>query len=109
MMSYSPSPWLAYPCAIAAWLALTLAATPAAELQVFGVAPVRTTVTALSAAYQQSSGNDVKPTIVASDIVEKSLAGKTFDVMVLSTPEMDEQQQLGRIQPGSRVKLARVG
>jgi molybdate transport system substrate-binding protein len=99
----------AYPCAIAAWLGLTLLSAPAAELQVFGVAPVRTTVTALSAAYQQSSGNDVKPTIVASDIVEQSLAGKTFDVMVLSTPEMDEQQQAGRIQGPSRVKLARVG
>ena len=96
-------------CTIAAWLGLTLISAPAAELQVFGVAPVRTTVTALSAAYQQTSGTEVKPTIVASDIVEKSLAGKTFDVMVLSTPEMDEQQQAGRIQAGSRVKLARVG
>jgi molybdate transport system substrate-binding protein len=94
---------------IAALLVLTLASARAAELKVFGVAPVRTTVTALSAAYKQTSGGEVTPTIVASDIVEKSLAGKTFDVMVLSTPEMDEQQQLGRIQSGSRVKLARVG
>jgi molybdate transport system substrate-binding protein len=94
---------------IAALLGLTLAAAPAAELTVFGVAPVRTTVTALSAADKQTSGGEVTATIVASDIVEKSLAGKTFDVMVLSTPEMDEQQALGRIQPGSRVKLARVG
>jgi molybdate transport system substrate-binding protein len=109
MASHLHPKWLAYPCTIVVCLGLTLLSAPAAELQVFGVAPVRTTVTALSAAYQQSSGNDVKPTIVASDIVEKSLAGKTFDVMVLSTPEMDEQQQLGRIAPGSRIKLARVG
>jgi molybdate transport system substrate-binding protein len=101
--------WRAYPGAIAACLGLMLLPAPAAELQVFGVAPVRTTVTALSSAYQQSSGKEVKPTIVASDIVEKSLAGKIFDVMVLSTPEMDEQQQAGRIQGASRVKLARVG
>jgi molybdate transport system substrate-binding protein len=99
----------AYPLMIAALLGVTLASAQAAELKVFGVAPVRTTVTALSAAYKQSSGGEVTPTIVASDIVEKSLAGKTFDLMVLSTPEMDEQQQLGRIQAGSRVTLARVG
>jgi molybdate transport system substrate-binding protein len=109
MTSHWHLTWRAYPCAIAACFGLMLLPAPAAELQVFGVAPVRTTVTALSAAYQQSSGKDVKPTIVASDIVEKSLAGKTFDVMVLSTPEMDEQQKLGRIQGASRVKLARVG
>jgi molybdate transport system substrate-binding protein len=81
----------------------------AEELQVFGVAPVRTTVNALTSAYAQQSGNKVTPTIVASDIVEQSIAGKRFDVMVLSTPEMDEQQQAGRIQPGTRVRLARVG
>jgi molybdate transport system substrate-binding protein len=81
----------------------------AEELQVFGVAPVRTTVNALTSAYAQQSGNKVTPTIVASDIVEQSLAGKKFDVMVLSTPEMDEQQQAGRIQPDTRVRLARVG
>ena len=109
MLSHRHSGCLAYPWAIAGLLALTLVSAPAAELQVFGVAPVRSTVTALSTAYQQTSGTEVKPTVVASDIVEKSLAGKTFDVMVLSTPEMDEQQKLGRIQAGSRVKLARVG
>jgi molybdate transport system substrate-binding protein len=81
----------------------------AEELQVFGVAPVRTTVNALTAAYAQQSGNKVTPAIVASDIVEQSLAGKKFDVMVLSTPEMDEQQKAGRIQPETRVRLARVG
>src|SRR5215218_1868857 len=89
MLSHRHSGCLAYPWAIAALLALTLVPAPAAELQVFGVAPVRSTVTALSTAYQQTSGTEVKPTVVASDIVEKSLAGKTFDVMVLSTPEMD--------------------
>jgi molybdate transport system substrate-binding protein len=94
---------------IAAILGLTLTSASAAELKVFGVAPVRTTVTALSSAYKQSSGADVTATLVASDIVEKSLAGKTFDVRVLSTPEMDEQQKLGRIQASSRLKLARVG
>jgi len=81
----------------------------AEELQVFGVAPVRTTVNALTSAYAQQSGNKVTPTIVASDIVEQSLAGKKFDVMVLSTPEMDEQQQAGRIQPETRARIARVG
>jgi molybdate transport system substrate-binding protein len=101
--------WLAFGVALAASLGLALGAAAAAELQVFGVAPVRSTVTALSTAYQQTSGTEVKPTVVASDIVEKSLAGKTFDVMVLSTPEMDEQQKLGRVSAGSRVKLARVG
>jgi molybdate transport system substrate-binding protein len=95
--------------AIAALLGVVFTPAQAAELQVFGVAPVRTTVTALSAAYQQTSGKEVKATVVASDVVEQSLAGKTYDVMVLSTPEMDEQQQAGRIQAGSRVKLARVG
>src|SRR3954471_5676609 len=93
--------WRGYPAAIAGFLGLMLLSASAAELQVFGVAPVRTTATALSAAYQQSSGKEVKPTIVASDIVEKSLAGNTFDVMILSTPEMDEQQQAGRIQGAS--------
>ena len=73
----------------------------AAELQVFGVAPVRSTITALSKAYAQSSSQPVNPTIVASDIVEQSLAGKSFDVMVLSSPEMDEQQKAGRIQGGA--------
>lgn len=102
---------LAYPAAaLAVLLSLSPCATAVAgELQIFGVAPVRGTTTALSAAYAQSSGHKVTPTIVASDIVEQSLAGKTFDVMVLSTPEMDEQQKAGRIQPGSRIKLARVG
>ena len=105
----NPVNWLAYPLAAVAVMAGLLASAAAAELQVFGVAPVRTTVTALSSAYAQSSGQKVTPTIVASDIVEQSLAGKTFDVMVLSTPEMDEQQKAGRIQAGSRIKLARVG
>jgi len=55
----------------------------AEELQVFGVAPVRTTVNALTSAYAHQSGNKVTPTIVAlktrvEDIkrgeVEKALA-----------------------------------
>jgi molybdate transport system substrate-binding protein len=81
----------------------------AEELQVFGVAPVRTTVNALTSAYAQQSGTKVTPTVVASDIVEQSIAGKKFDVMVLSTPEMDEQQQAGRIDARTRIRLARVG
>lgn len=100
---------LAYPVVIGALAGLLPVSAPAAELKVFSVAPVRATVAGLSAAYKQSSGRDLTATVVASDIVEKSLAGKTFDVMMLSTPEMDEQQKLGRIQAGSRVTLARVG
>lgn len=92
------------------WLAVLLSpvGAQAAELQLFGVAPVRTTIAALSVAYKQT-GREITSTVVASDIVEKSIAGKTFDVMMLSTPEMDEQQKLGRIQGATRVKLARVG
>ena len=94
---------------IVALLFLSIIPASAAELKIFGVAPVRTTINALTATYKQSTGNEATATVVASDIVEKSLEGKTFDVMVLSTPEMDEQEKLGRIQAGSRVKLARVG
>jgi molybdate transport system substrate-binding protein len=92
-----------------ALLFLSIIPASAAELKIFGVAPVRSTINALTPAYKQSTGNEATATVVASDIVEKSLEGKTFDVMVLSTPEMDEQEKRGRIQAGSRVKLARVG
>src|SRR5436190_10814178 len=64
----NPTGWLVYPvAALAALLSLSPCPAAAGELQVFGVAPVRTTATALSAAYAQSSGHTVTPTIVASD------------------------------------------
>jgi molybdate transport system substrate-binding protein len=99
---------LASAVGIAAALAFLPATAAAAELKLFGVAPVRTSIAGLSAMYQ-ATGRELASTVVASDIVEKSLADKKFDVMMLSSPEMDEQQKLGRIQGGSRVKLARVG
>jgi molybdate transport system substrate-binding protein len=95
---------------VASVLMLSASVVAAAEIRVFGVAPVRAAMSSLGPDFAKSSGNEVNLNIVAANLVEpQKLAGETYDVAVLGTAAMEELEKAGGIRPGSRVPLARTG
>jgi molybdate transport system substrate-binding protein len=85
-------------------------ATKAQELKVLTAGAFKSAVVALVPEYEKASGNRV---VVANDTVgalaKRIAAGETFDVVVLTPAAVDELAAIGKVIPGSRTDLARVG
>jgi len=80
-----------------------------AEVRVFGVAPVRVASGAIAQDFTAATGIQVALTIVASNVIDKELPGKPFDLLLLGSQAMDALESQGKIAAGSRVRLARTG
>jgi molybdate transport system substrate-binding protein len=85
-------------------------AAQALELKVLTAGAFRATVVALVPEYERASGNKV---VVVNDTVgalaKRIEGGETFDVVVMTPPAVDELIAKGKVAPGSRRSLARVG
>jgi molybdate transport system substrate-binding protein len=86
------------------------AATKANELKVLTAGAFKSAVVALVPEFEKASGNRV---VVANDTVgalaKRIAAGETFDVVVMTPAAVDELAATGRVIPGSRTDLVRVG
>jgi molybdate transport system substrate-binding protein len=82
----------------------------AAELKLLTAGAFKSTVLALLPEYEKTSGNKVS---VENDTVgalmKRIEAGETFDVVVMTPETVDKLAGAGKVTPGSRTNLARVG
>jgi molybdate transport system substrate-binding protein len=87
---------------------LTLAT--AAEVRVLSVGSTQIAAKAIAAEFAKQTGqHKVTFTIRPPFDIDKELAAKTFDAVILSVPAMDNHDEAGDLAPMSRVALARVG
>jgi molybdate transport system substrate-binding protein len=93
--------------------ALTLIAASAlataAEVRVLTVGSTQVAAKAIAADFEKQTRNQVTFTIRPPFAIDKELAEKTFDAIILSVPAMDNHDEAGDLAPMSRVALARVG
>jgi len=79
-------------------------------MKVLTAGAFKSAVVALVPEYERASGNKV---VVANDTVgalaKRIEAGETFDVVVMTPAAIDELAAKGKVLPGSRTDLARVG
>jgi molybdate transport system substrate-binding protein len=91
-------------------VAICSTALQALELKVLTAGAFRATVVALVPDYEKASGNKV---VVENDTVgalaKRIAGGETFDVVVMTPAAVDELISKGKVTPGSRKSLARVG
>jgi molybdate transport system substrate-binding protein len=85
----------------------TLAA--AAEVRVLSVGSTQIAAKTIAAEFEKQTGHKVTFTIRPPFDIDKELAAKTFDAVILSVPAMDNHDEAGDLAPMSRVALARVG
>jgi molybdate transport system substrate-binding protein len=92
-------------------LALIISSTlaPAAEVRVLSVGSTQVAAKAIAADFEKQTRNQVTFTIRPPFDIDKELAEKTFDAVILSVPAMDNHDEAGDLVPTSRVALARVG
>ncbi len=90
--------------------ALVSSAGEALELKVLSAGAFKSTVAALVPEYEKTSGNKV---ILDNDTVgalaKRIKGGEAFDVVVMTPAAVDEVIANGKVVPGSRANLARVG
>ncbi len=90
-------------------LSLSTAAT-AAEIRVISAGAVRSVVAGMIEDYKKRTGDTfeftVGPTGVLRDIIA---SGKPADLLITSGPLMTEMEKTGKLTPGSRVDIGRVG
>jgi molybdate transport system substrate-binding protein len=97
---------------LASAIGAALAATgaQAMELKVLTAGAFKSSVVALVPEYEKASGNKV---VIDNDtvgaLVKRIEAGDTFDLVVLTPAAIDEIIAKGKVAPGSRTNLARVG
>ena len=82
--------------------------TKRAEIIVLTVGSTQVAAKAIAADFEMQTRNQVTFTIRPPFDVDKELAEKTFDVIILSVPAMDIHDKTGSLAPTSRVALARV-
>ena len=96
--------------AVSALTLITLSTlATAAEVRVLSVGSTQIAAKAIAAEFEKQSGHKVIFTIRPPFSIDKELAEKTFDAVILSVPAMDNLDEAGDLAPMSRAALARVG
>src|SRR6266481_1956506 len=93
------------------WLTLIASSTlaAAAEVRVLSVGSTQIAAKTIAAEFEKQTGHKVTFTIRPPFDIDKELAAKTFDAVILSVPAMDNRDEAGDLAPMSRIALARVG
>jgi molybdate transport system substrate-binding protein len=81
----------------------------AAEVRVLSVGSTQIAAKAIATEFEKQTRHKVTFTIRPPFDIDKELAEKTFDAVILSVPAMDNHDEAGDLAPMSRVALARVG
>ena len=84
--------------------------TRAAEVRVLSAAAMQTVLNEIAADFERGSGHKLNFTYTTMGaITHRVLAGETPDVIIGSTASMERLAKEGKIDPDSRMRLARVG
>jgi len=82
----------------------------AAEIRVLSAAAAQVPERELAADFAKETGNQVSFTFGSpGTIQQKVAAGETFDLLVMPSAAIDALDKAGKLVPGSRMALARVG
>src|SRR6516164_7453559 len=81
----------------------------AAEVRVLSVGSTQIAAKATATEFEKQTRHKVTFTIRPPFDIDKELASKAFDAVILSVPAMDNHDEAGDLAPMSRVALARVG
>jgi len=95
-----------------AGLAMLATTAPAwgAELRVYSGGAPRDTLNLIAPVYEQQSGHKLHFTYaVVGAIQQRLLAGEPADAVLLPAPLLEPLEKAGKLKPGSRGLLARVG
>jgi molybdate transport system substrate-binding protein len=96
--------------AIAAASAIFSNATFAAEIKVISAGAVRSVIADMIADYRASSGDTFDFTVGTTGQLREIIAtGKPADLLITSAPLMVDLEATGKLTPGSRADLGRVG
>src|SRR5437867_1510375 len=93
-------------------LAMLAMTTPAwgAELRVHSGGAPRDALKLIAPVYEQQSGHKLQFTYaIVGAIQQRLLAGEQTDVVLLPAPLLESLEKAGKLKPGSRGLLARVG
>src|SRR6516165_9911910 len=92
-------------------LTLIISSAPAlaAEVRVLSIGSTQIAAKAIATEFERETRHKVTFTIRPPFDIDKELAEKTFDAVILSVPAMDNHDEAGDLVPMSRVALARVG
>jgi len=97
---------------IAIFLSAMMSASPAgaAELNIVAAGAVRGIIASMIDDYSRQSGLKFNLTVGPTGQLRDAIAsGKPTDLVIVSAPLMAEMEDSGRIAPGSRIDLGRVG
>jgi molybdate transport system substrate-binding protein len=59
--------------------------------------------------FRKTTDHTVTFTVTAPFLIDKELAGKSFDAVIVAVPQMEALDKAGQLRPGSRVAISRVG
>jgi molybdate transport system substrate-binding protein len=92
-------------------LAVALAASAsAAEIKVISAGAVRTVIAGMIEDYKKQSGDTFEFTVGTTGELRDAIAsGRPADLLITSAPLMAELEKTGKLTPGSRTDLGRVG
>jgi molybdate transport system substrate-binding protein len=91
-------------------LAAMAAPATAAELKIISAGAVRGVVGGMIDDYGRRTGHTFQFTVGPTGLLRETIAsGKPADLIIASAPLMAELEQTGKIAPGSRVDIGRVG
>jgi ABC-type molybdate transport system substrate-binding protein len=85
-------------------LTLIASSTPAtaAEVRLLSVGSTQIAAKAIAAEFEKQTGHKVTFTIRPPFDIDKALAEKTFDAVILSVPAMDHHDEAGDLAPKPR-------
>ena len=98
-------------CLSLAALALiaSAAGATAAEVRVLTVGSTQFAAKAIGEDFSKTTGHMVTFTVTAPFLIDKELAAKPFDAVIIAVPQMEALEKTGQLQPGSRAAISRVG
>src|SRR5437016_827471 len=95
---------------VGAFAALTAAPAVAADVKVISAGAVRGLIAQIIDDYSRQSGQKFDFTIGTTGQLRNIIAsGQHADLIIVSTPLMGELEKTGKLLPGSRADLGRVG
>lgn len=89
---------------------LTATSVEAAEIKVLSTQATEQSYRELVPQFERASGHKVTTIFTGTLDADKRLAaGETYDLLIMSSPSIDEHLKDGKLVPGSRVDLAKSG
>ena len=94
---------------VAVILALSAGSAVAAEIKVLTVGGLRTALTPMGEDYAKASGHTVTYTFSNPANLNQALMQGSFDAIVVATSSVEELEKAGRLEAGTRARVARGG